>query len=251
MILRSVIKHLRKQEWTAIALDFLIVVVGVFIGIQVSNWNATRLEHQKEIVFLSNMRDDLRDDAIALEARIMTLEQAEDYGEDVLLGLNRNEPCMDDCWRFIVHAFHASQWFDLSVDRSTFDEMRRAGMPQDDELKDALTRYFIISERLDLANEIPRYRELARSIIPVAAQHQLWKDCYGLEGEDELMVDDCPPALTPNESRAVVETLWSHPDTKRYLTYRVSTIALLVKALRSLIAEGETVIDMIDQAIGN
>ena len=42
MILRRVITHFKKQEWTAIALDFLIVVVGVFIGIQVSNWNAAR-----------------------------------------------------------------------------------------------------------------------------------------------------------------------------------------------------------------
>lgn len=40
MILRRVITHFRKQEWTAIALDFLIVIIGVFIGIQVSNWNA-------------------------------------------------------------------------------------------------------------------------------------------------------------------------------------------------------------------
>ncbi|MBX3430523.1 MAG: hypothetical protein KF779_13160 [Hyphomonadaceae bacterium] len=49
MLLRHVIAHLRKQEWTAIAIDFLIVVVGVFIGIQVANWNETlgdrRVEH--------------------------------------------------------------------------------------------------------------------------------------------------------------------------------------------------------------
>lgn len=40
MILRSVIKHVQDQNWFAVAIDFLIVVVGVFIGIQVSNWNA-------------------------------------------------------------------------------------------------------------------------------------------------------------------------------------------------------------------
>lgn len=44
MILRRVIAHFRRQEWTAIALDFFIVVFGVYIGIQVSNWNAARLE---------------------------------------------------------------------------------------------------------------------------------------------------------------------------------------------------------------
>ena len=42
MILRRILRHFRKQEWTAIFLDFVIVVVGVFIGIQVSNWNAAR-----------------------------------------------------------------------------------------------------------------------------------------------------------------------------------------------------------------
>jgi hypothetical protein len=44
MILRRFIAHFGKQEWTAIFLDFVIVVVGVFIGIQVSNLNAARAE---------------------------------------------------------------------------------------------------------------------------------------------------------------------------------------------------------------
>ena len=43
MILRRVIEHFRKQEWTAIVIDFVIVVLGVFVGLQVSNWNAARL----------------------------------------------------------------------------------------------------------------------------------------------------------------------------------------------------------------
>lgn len=41
MILRRVITHVREQNWTAIGIDFVIVVTGVFIGIQVSNWNAS------------------------------------------------------------------------------------------------------------------------------------------------------------------------------------------------------------------
>ena len=43
MILRRVIAHFRKQEWTAIAIDFVIVVVGVFMGIQAQTWNAARV----------------------------------------------------------------------------------------------------------------------------------------------------------------------------------------------------------------
>ena len=40
MLLRSVTKHVADQNWFAVFIDFLIVVVGVFIGIQVANWNA-------------------------------------------------------------------------------------------------------------------------------------------------------------------------------------------------------------------
>ena len=62
MILRRVIAHFRKQEWTAIAIDFLIVVVGVFIGIQVSNWNEARGDRAHEALYLSYLADDLQND---------------------------------------------------------------------------------------------------------------------------------------------------------------------------------------------
>lgn len=44
MLLRRVMNHLRRQEWTAIGIDFLIVVIGVFVATQVSNWNAEGAE---------------------------------------------------------------------------------------------------------------------------------------------------------------------------------------------------------------
>lgn len=42
MLLRRITEHVKAQNWTAVALDFIIVVVGVFMGIQVSNWNDTQ-----------------------------------------------------------------------------------------------------------------------------------------------------------------------------------------------------------------
>ena len=42
MILRRVIEHVKEQNWTAVALDFVIVVLGVFVGLQVQEWNSGR-----------------------------------------------------------------------------------------------------------------------------------------------------------------------------------------------------------------
>ena len=52
MILRRVIQHVRKQEWTAIGIDLVIVVVGVYIGIQAQAWNAAREDRGIERQYL-------------------------------------------------------------------------------------------------------------------------------------------------------------------------------------------------------
>ncbi|MGD9800676.1 MAG: hypothetical protein AB7F91_06165 [Parvularculaceae bacterium] len=61
MILRRVIEHVKKQEWTAVFIDFLIVVVGVFIGIQVSNWNEGRQDRETETLYLVRLAQELSD----------------------------------------------------------------------------------------------------------------------------------------------------------------------------------------------
>lgn len=44
MLLRRVKEHIKNENWFAVGIDFLIVVVGVFIGIQLGNWNETSEE---------------------------------------------------------------------------------------------------------------------------------------------------------------------------------------------------------------
>lgn len=39
MLLRRLSQHIKNQNWFAVSLDFFIVVVGIFIGLQVTDWN--------------------------------------------------------------------------------------------------------------------------------------------------------------------------------------------------------------------
>jgi hypothetical protein len=55
MILRRVISHFRNQEWTAIFLDFLIVVVGVFVGLQAQQWAIDRENQRSEAIYLKRL----------------------------------------------------------------------------------------------------------------------------------------------------------------------------------------------------
>jgi len=78
MLLRRIIEHVRTQNWTAIAIDFVIVVVGVYIGIQLDNWNDARANTAKEQVVLAAILDDVEEDLIglnnALEAAVLATE---------------------------------------------------------------------------------------------------------------------------------------------------------------------------------
>ncbi|MEM6537234.1 MAG: hypothetical protein AAF668_05835, partial [Pseudomonadota bacterium] len=59
MLLRRIITHVSTQNWTAVALDFAIVVVGVFMGIQLGNWNQERHDRVEEAIFLRTLQQDV------------------------------------------------------------------------------------------------------------------------------------------------------------------------------------------------
>jgi len=42
VLLRRITEHVKAQNWTAVAIDFAIVVIGVFMGIQLGDWNERR-----------------------------------------------------------------------------------------------------------------------------------------------------------------------------------------------------------------
>lgn len=60
MLLRRITEHVKAQNWFAVAIDFVIVVVGVFIGIQVSNWNEACSDRLSEREIVDAIADDIR-----------------------------------------------------------------------------------------------------------------------------------------------------------------------------------------------
>ncbi|GGY53376.1 hypothetical protein [Parvularcula lutaonensis] len=59
MILRSVSKNVRDQNWFAVGLDFAIVVLGVFLGIQLGNWNEARSERERYAAALDQLAEEI------------------------------------------------------------------------------------------------------------------------------------------------------------------------------------------------
>jgi len=61
MLLRRVMRHFRNHEWTAIGLDLLIVVVGVFIGLQVQQWADGQRQARMENFYTQRLHGEIVD----------------------------------------------------------------------------------------------------------------------------------------------------------------------------------------------
>ncbi|MEM7276754.1 MAG: hypothetical protein AAF385_01405 [Pseudomonadota bacterium] len=74
MLLRSITKHVKDQNWFAVGIDFAIVVIGVFIGIQVANWNGARQESKLKVLIEDRLIADFQMIDEELDAAVERME---------------------------------------------------------------------------------------------------------------------------------------------------------------------------------
>lgn len=89
MILRRITEHVKGQNWFAVAIDFVIVVVGVFVGLQVNNWNAARADRAIAARHLTEIAEDLQSHLAmheALYGSALARIAAVDYIYDMAFG---------------------------------------------------------------------------------------------------------------------------------------------------------------------
>ena len=62
MLLRRITQHVKDQNWFAVGLDFVIVVAGILIAFQITNWNEARGDRQREAQILRDISTDITAD---------------------------------------------------------------------------------------------------------------------------------------------------------------------------------------------
>lgn len=79
MLFRRVKAHIEKENWFAVFIDFLIVVVGVFIGIQVANWNAALGDKSLANEYIQRLTADFEDIDSRLKDNIVNFEESIEF----------------------------------------------------------------------------------------------------------------------------------------------------------------------------
>lgn len=261
MLLRRITEHVKAQSWFAVALDFGIVVIGVFIGIQVSNWNEARTFYTQETELLSQLRREIN-------AEVAKANEQRESIQQVLAAIRRSmrlmdrdvgevpsgaQYCDEDCGAALADFFHASQWFPTSVSIPSYSEMRRLGLPRSTELVKVIENFLNQNQTTsEVLAELPEYRSHVRSLIPIAVHDVYWQECYELNnGIEKLRIDDCSLGLSPKASAKVIEAIVRHPETRPLLTFWYSEIRPTPDALADQNATAMRVISAIDAELGS
>jgi hypothetical protein len=178
MLLRRIIEHVREQAWTAITIDFVIVVVGVYIGIQVANWNQARVDERRGGSYVLRLKTDLERD---LEGR-RTI--AAYYGA-VLESVERANALLADPEAepeaLLVDAYRASEIMYVPPSRATWDEVVSSGdtglLPRD--WARGAAEYFAFDTARNTMEILSRsaYRHRVRSLIPLTVQKAIRAGC--------------------------------------------------------------------------
>jgi hypothetical protein len=150
MILRRISENVRSQNWFAVAVEFVIVVVGVFMGLQVQDWNEARKKRIEEHALLSRLHVETVE---LLETQRQELVDLRERA-DILMGVNpvlfSQEPLRVisdlECRRIVgSHVFRRSP-DELPV----LDEMLSTGrfdVLEDEDIKEHLRDYVLFRGR--------------------------------------------------------------------------------------------------------
>ncbi|MCF8879861.1 hypothetical protein L5876_08555 [Hyphobacterium sp. SN044] len=125
MILSRISKAIREQNWFAVAIEFLIVILGVVIGFQVTAWNAQRMANDRAEVLTARLIEDMQAEQWRVIGVTTYYEQVADNAQRALDTLEGRRETDDRT--LVVEAFRATQIFSFPVIRTTYEELVSTG----------------------------------------------------------------------------------------------------------------------------
>ncbi len=234
MILRRLSQSLKAQNWTAIWIEFVLLVLGVFLGIQVSNWNTEREERLKSAVVTERLKADLRMEGWRYRYLLAYYQDVRDATEAAADALSGKRPLSNDA--FLVNAYRATQYKQGAITRATYDELISTGsigLIRDRKLLEFAVRaysIYTIDNTVKEGVESP-FRALFRMSIPNDVQRTLARQCgdryikYGDYSDFDHVIDyPCKSGLPDATIDAAANVLRADPDTLRFLRLRVADL---------------------------
>ena len=127
MIVQRLGEAVRNQNWITVLIEFVVVVVGIFVGLQANNWNEARLERAQERGSLERLLEEADNSVAYIERQVEFGTSIIDSQRALLEVLYSGKPLPDDTapleWGFETLNFFPA----MAPMRSVYDELTAAG----------------------------------------------------------------------------------------------------------------------------
>lgn len=246
MIPRRLYEHVKNHNWFAVGIDFVIVVVGVFIGMQVSNWNAERREKHLARAYIERIRQDI---AISARNTGNAVQFSQAVRARALAALGSFEKPQDELGeQFLYDAYRATQILNRRVERSSYDELLSAGemnLISNLEVRSRLAIYYKgVAEGEELIQHDPPYRESLRRHMPYAVQAAIFERCSAPASVDArgsswvVVQPSCELDLPSETVRAAIAAI-RIPEIKLDLIRRIADLDYNLRLYQNMINRGQ------------
>ena len=239
MILRRIREHVTSHNWFAVTIDLVIVVAGVFLGMQVNNWNENRIEAQQGRDYRALLIGELDFNARQYRQQVAYYRQVKAHGLAMLGALR--QPGRPRGADFLVDAYQATQIDPTPPKRYIYNEMMSAGLVSrlgDFRIQELASDYYLNVTSVDeVAAEAPPYRDIVRRAMPYPIQQQIQDRCgdrlVAFKGRvvGIALLDKCELDLSPALLGEGVSRVSGQPnlelDLNRYLGALDLKLALL------------------------
>ena len=230
MIYKRVAARLRAQDWVAILIELSIVVVGVFIGTWVANWNqerSTKAETRRMVAQLGPQIHTL-DTYFRVSRRYYATTRA--YADTAIAGWRGDAKVHDE--DFVIAAYQASQINTLGNNSSSWAAVLGADRLRNiDDAKLRTDLSFLMSfdySSIDLPAVDTPYRHNVRRIIPIEIQDAIRARCGDTPDPTGAFTDlpeHCALGLNPDQAARAAAALRAHPELLDDLQWHFAAIA--------------------------
>ena len=226
MIIRKLAEALRTQNWFTVVLEILVVIVGIFGGLQVDDWNSNRKDRIEERAYLERLSAQMQNNEAGLSALGPSLEermQAVNYALSSLSG----DPKLIDGRRLMEELGKTMNLRVIHLQTDVYEEMVSTGninLITDIRLREELAGYLAAIAAMDKVDSIGTFNFFNGDYVPFLLQHLDMQQIF--EGWYANWMEDMYRRELPDPEILGLET--HHPlkiQLGNHLVYLYSTFA--------------------------
>ena len=225
MILTRIRERVRAQDWFAVTVELLIVVLGVFFGIQVANWNTERVERETGRVYRQRILDDLNSNAADIEMRVRYYHQVRAHALAALAVVRAPDRPAGE--QFLIDLYEATQVVPRVLKRNTWEEVLSTGAMNvigSPGRREMISNYYQSADTVEFTlRSVTPYRAWMRSRMPYDIQRRVRERCPEIIQIDARfnvaarLAENCTLGLPPARIAEVAAKLRADPELEGHL----------------------------------